>query len=67
MLKKIAKGRYKFVSEGLSPIYEKGVITPGTRGLGPKYEKDLKMEIMPKGKKVPRKKQPKIRNIKNLA
>lgn len=65
-LKKIAKGTYKFV-EGLSPIYKNGIITPGTRGLGPKYEKDLKGKVIPKPKVVPKKKQPKIRNIRNLA
>ncbi len=67
MLKKIAKGRYRFVSEGLSPIYKNGVITPETKGLGPKYEKDIKIKVMPKPKVVPKKKQPKIRNIRNLA
>lgn len=55
-------------SEGLSPIYKDGVITPGTRGLGPKNESN-KYKIMPPSLKVkPRvDKQPRIRNIKNLA
>lgn len=55
-------------SEGLSPIYKNGRITPGTRGLGPEYEKDLKKKIMPHKIPTPKKKeQPNIKNIKNLA
>lgn len=60
----------KKLAEGLSPIYEKGKITPGTRGLGPEYEKDIKLKMMEKRitpiKKKP-KEQPKFRGVKFLA
>lgn len=54
-------------AEGLSPIYKNGQITPETQGLGPKYQKDIKLKMMPgfpiKKKKV----EPWITNIRNLA
>ena len=60
------------LAEGLSPIYRNGRITPETRGLGPEYQKDIKLKMMPKIEKrvVPfpkSRKQPWITNIKNLA
>lgn len=53
--------------EGLSPIYKNGKITPGTKGLGLGLEKNIKMKVTPKMKVSPKKVQPKIKNIKNLA
>ena len=57
-------------NEGFSPIYKNGVITPETRNLGPKYEKDIKLEIMKEkvAPKKPKKKEPYIpKNFNHLA
>lgn len=55
----------KKITEGLSPIYRNGVITPGTKGLGPdKMGKPIK--VAPEKKTVPKKPLRRI-NIKNLA
>ncbi len=65
------KQKYKKLVEGFSPIYKNGKITPETRGLGPEYEKNLKLKIMKEKitpiKKKPKKEQPWIKNIKHLA
>ena len=68
MLKKKKK-----TAEGFGPIYKDGKIVPGYEGLGPKYEKELKMKVMPRDKyrelkRIDKKdKQPRIKNIRNLA
>ena len=60
MIKKKKKRRLASggVPEGFSPIYHNGIITPETEGLGPKYEKDIKLEKMPPSVKPKPKKTP---------
>ena len=72
-MRKTIKKTKKKLAQGFSPIYYKGKITPGTKGLGPENEKDIKLKIMPMRKKqlpkVPERskfKQPNIRNIRHL-
>ena len=49
----------KQIAEGLSPIYKNGRITPETRGLGPEYQKDIKLKVMPMMPKIEKKMVPK--------
>ena len=69
----VRRKKMGYIPEGLSPNYdENGRITPGTRGLGPEYLKDIKFIKMPPSKPAPKVKKkeryvPKPRNYKNLA
>jgi len=62
-------GRKKKLAEGFGPIYKNGIITPETKNLGPKYEKDVRLKVMEEKTKAIKKKPkvpPTIRNIRNL-